>query len=58
MTESILNNATTEAYGKGFERGVRTTLKYLRDEVYGAGIEDTDVWKDYFTSGDNEEDND
>ena len=56
MTESILNNATTEAYGKGFERGVRTTLKYLRDEVYGAGIEDTDVWKDFF--GNDKEDND
>ena len=32
-----------------FEEGVKYALEYLR-EVYGEGIEETDIWKEYFTN--------
>lgn len=39
-----------------FNEGARYVLEYLRNEVYGEGIEETDVWTDFF--GESEEDND
>jgi hypothetical protein len=48
MTEAILEQYKSAA----FEKGVRHALDYLR-EVYGAGIEETDIWTDYM----NEENN-
>jgi hypothetical protein len=32
--------------GMAYEEGIRYALDYLR-EVYGAGIEETDIWKEY-----------
>lgn len=34
-----------------FNEGARYVLEYLRDEVYGKEIEETDVWKDFFGEG-------
>ena len=31
-----------------FEDGVRYALEYLRDEVYGDGVMETDLWSEYF----------
>ena len=42
--------ATAEAMQRdsqrAFDNGIRYALDYLR-EVYGAGIEETDIWADY-----------
>ena len=42
MSESILNQYKAISY----ESGVKYALEELR-EVYGAGIEDTDIWAEY-----------
>jgi hypothetical protein len=42
MSDAILEQTRLAAY----EQGVTDTLKELR-EVYGAGIEDTDIWAEY-----------
>lgn len=39
-----------------FNEGAIYVLTYLRDEVYGKEIEETDVWQDFIGKG--EEDND
>ena len=31
-----------------FADGVMYALEYFRDEVYGDGVAETDLWKDYF----------
>ena len=31
-----------------FNDGVKYALKYLRDEVYGAEITETAIWRDFF----------
>ena len=49
ITYSTLKQAQLEA----FNNGVRYTLQYLRDEVYGDGITETDIWKDCFGGEDN-----
>lgn len=41
-------------YAEGFDTGAKYVLEYLA-EVF-EGVEDTDVWKDFF--GDDKEDND
>jgi hypothetical protein len=33
---------------KAFQDGARYVLEYLRDEVYGDGIEECDLWSDFF----------
>jgi hypothetical protein len=35
-----------------FDNGIRYALDYLR-EVYGAGIEETDIWADYMNDENN-----
>ena len=35
-----------------FDNGIRHALDYLR-EVYGAGIEETDIWADYMNDESN-----
>lgn len=42
MTEAILEQYKSAS----FEKGVRHALDYLR-EVYGAGIEETDIWAQF-----------
>ncbi len=42
MTDELL----TRIKGDSFQEGVRYALDYLR-EVYGEGIEETDIWTDY-----------
>lgn len=42
MTESILKQRETVA----FDNGVKYALESLR-EVYGEGIEETDIWAEY-----------
>lgn len=42
MTDELL----TRIKGDSFQEGVRYALDYLR-EVYGEGIEETDIWADY-----------
>jgi lysyl-tRNA synthetase class I len=44
MTEAILEQYKSAA----FEKGVRYALDYLR-EVYGEGIEETDIWAQFMT---------
>ena len=41
-TEAIMAQIKAEA----FERGIKTALYELR-EVYGEGIEETDIWGEY-----------
>ena len=36
-----------EAIGEAFIDGVKYALEYLED-VYGDGLMETDIWKDYF----------
>ena len=31
-----------------FADGARYVLEYLRDEVYGDGVTETDVWQEFF----------
>lgn len=31
-----------------FAQGVRYALEYMRDEVYGDGVTETDLWNDFF----------
>lgn len=31
-----------------FKDGVKYALEYLRDEVYGEAITETDIWHDFF----------
>jgi hypothetical protein len=38
-----MRKQSTMAYAEG----VRYALNYLRDEVYGEGIEETDIWAEY-----------
>jgi len=33
---------------EAFKDGVRYALEYLRDEVYGDGVTETDIWKEHF----------
>ena len=40
-----------EAIGEAFADGVKYALEYLRDEVYGDGVMDTDIWSDFFEEG-------
>ena len=37
-----------------FDEGVRYALTYLRDEVYGEGITETDLWKEFVEEKENE----
>ena len=37
-----------EAIGEAFADGAKYALEYFRDEVYGDGVMETDLWKDYF----------
>lgn len=48
MSDSILKQIKRAAY----EDGVMSALSELR-EVYGAGIEDTDIWAEYMKEEDN-----
>ena len=42
MSDAILNQIKADA----FERGIKTALNELRD-VYGEGLEQTDLWAEY-----------
>ena len=42
MSDAILNQIKADA----FERGIKTALNELRD-VYGEGLEETDIWGEY-----------
>lgn len=44
MSQNILDVIKSDAYNQG----ITDTLEQLR-EVYGAGIEETDIWKDTFS---------
>lgn len=54
-TNSSMSDAILEQIkGNSFQEGARYVLEYLRD-VYGEGIEETDIWADYMS--DEEENN-
>ena len=38
-----------------FANGARYALEYLRDEVYGDGVMETDIWADFFGDEDEQE---
>ena len=40
---------TIEVAESMFDQGIMYALEYLR-EVYGEGIEETDIWKDHFNA--------
>jgi hypothetical protein len=44
ITFGTLQQAQLEA----FANGVQYVLQYLKDEVYGESITETDIWKDFF----------
>ena len=48
MSDAVLNHHKAIAYIEG----VKNTLLELR-EVYGKGIEDTDIWQETMTQEDN-----
>jgi hypothetical protein len=33
---------------EAFKDGVRYALEYLKDEVFGEEVTETDIWKDHF----------
>jgi hypothetical protein len=37
-----------------FKDGVKYALEYLRDEVYGAEVTETAIWRDFFEEVDAE----
>ena len=49
-----MSDPNIEFYNRGFEAGAKYVLEYLADVF--EGVEDTDVWKDFF--GNDKEDND
>ncbi len=53
ITFGTLQQAQLEA----FNNGVRYTLQYLRDEVFGEEITKTDIWTDCFGDGTEAENN-
>jgi len=46
VPDAILNNMKGEA----FERGIKAALEELHD-VYGEGLEETDLWAEYMNEG-------
>jgi hypothetical protein len=51
ITFGTLQQAQLEA----FANGVQYVLQYLKDEVYGESITETDIWKDFFEAVGEEE---
>jgi hypothetical protein len=49
-----MEQAVFEAELLSFELGAKYVLTYLR-EVYGEGLEETDIWTDYFPAEDKSE---
>lgn len=49
------NENTCTNCTKAFEAGARYAIEYFRDEVYGDGVMDTDIWADYFGAPEEEE---
>lgn len=41
-----------QLFSEAFNKGVKTALNELRD-VYGEGIEETDLWNEYMTKENN-----
>lgn len=39
---------------EAFVEGAKYILEYMRDEVYGDGVTETDVWADFFGDEDEE----
>lgn len=46
--ETLSEELLTKIKGDSFQEGARYVLEYLRD-VYGDGIEETDIWADYMS---------
>lgn len=51
---STLGGNTCQICTKAFAEGARYAIEYFRDEVYGDGVMDTDIWADYFDAPDEE----
>ncbi len=50
--EVVINFGTLQQLEfEAFHNGVRYALQYLRDEVYGDGITETDIWSECFGDG-------
>lgn len=49
-TMNDLDKMTQDA----FNEGAKYILEYMRDEVYGDGVMETDVWADFFGDEDEE----
>lgn len=50
ILDGLLNKAKIQGYDKGYRNGIIDAIEGLR-EVYGEGIEETDLWAEYMKEG-------